>query len=156
MPNANKVLYAGWAPERYLVKVDADGGQMDLGGTFSTYFRINYNEMVDEYAGIYRNYIEDPEGIYVYLDFSYDKLTEMAASEPDSLGEAGQLALPGALRKSFYYQYAALETLWSSDITVGDETFRYSSYIKRGCEKTPPKNRRNRTTTTPLSKLKNS
>ena len=42
MPNANKVLYAGWAPERYLVKVDADGGQMDLGGTYSTYFRISW------------------------------------------------------------------------------------------------------------------
>ena len=42
MPNANKVLYAVWAPERYLVKVDADGGQMDLGGTYSTYFRISW------------------------------------------------------------------------------------------------------------------
>lgn len=135
MPNANKVLYAGWTTERYRITVDADGGEMDPGGTFSTYFKINYNEMIDEYAGIRKNYIEAPDdGTYVYFDFSYDKLT---ALDPAHYGTKmtdaeGNLDFPGALRKSFYIigtDENITQYFNSVCAVVGDKEYKYSDYF---------------------------
>lgn len=130
MPNADKILYAGWKPERYLIKVDADGGNMELGGTFSTYFKIDYNEMIDEYAGIRRDYVEDREGDYVYLDFSYENLMDAVNNGNTALQDgSGNLDFPGALRKSFYVQYAARDSIRTSTVTVGDKSYSYSKYF---------------------------
>ena len=122
MPFANKVLYAKWIPKRYLVTVDADGGDMDPGSTFSTYFRINYNEMIDEYAGIRKNYLETSDGEYVYFDFSYKKLEEMGITPSD---------FPGALRKSFYLKANDVGSYFNNgnNITVGDITYSYKDYL---------------------------
>lgn len=131
MPNANKVLYAGWTPERYLVTVNADGGEMSLGGTFSSYFKINYNELIDEYAAIQRNYVKNTRGEYVYFNFTYEKLCDLAETEPALRDEDGNLNFPGALRKAFYIKASEVRDFYENgaNVTVGETTYSYRDYI---------------------------
>lgn len=79
MPAANKIVYAKWTPETFLVKIDPNGGEIDhvdhrnnayaawnltaffrTPGTYdntkSTYFDAEYGETVSEYA-VERNYV---------------------------------------------------------------------------------------------------
>lgn len=65
MPNANVVVYAKYEKNWYQIIVDPDGGVItpDIG---STYFWKQYEDTFDKYD-IERNYIEDPEGDYMYV-----------------------------------------------------------------------------------------
>lgn len=131
MPNANKVLYARWVPERYLVTIDADGGEMPLGGTFSTYFNVNYNELIDEYAAIQRGYVEDDDGTYVYFNFTYEKLAALAETEPRLRNTEGKLSFPGALRKAFYIKASEVSSFFNDgdNAVVGDDHYSYKDYL---------------------------
>ena len=62
MPASNYVLYANWAPKRYQVNIDPNGGALLTDGTQATYYNIDYGEKIGEYANITRNYIKISEG----------------------------------------------------------------------------------------------
>ncbi len=62
MPASNYVLYANWAPKRYQVNIDPNGGALLTDGTQATYYNIDYGEKIGEYANVTRNYIKISEG----------------------------------------------------------------------------------------------
>lgn len=133
MPNANKMIYARWVPERYRITIDPDGGELPLGSTFSTYFNVNYNELVDEYSAVRRDYVESDSGDYVYFDFSYEKLLALSATPEGSsiLDKDGNLDFPGALRKAFYIHESEVRSFFDNgaNVTLGGRTFSYKDYM---------------------------
>ena len=62
MPASNYVLYANWAPKRYQVNIDPNGGALLTDGTQATYYNIDYGEKIGEYANVTRNYIKISQG----------------------------------------------------------------------------------------------
>ena len=117
MPAANKIVYAKWTPVKYRVSVDPNGGEFPLGGGSSTFFNVEYNELVAEYAGIRRSYVEDDEhGTHVYANFQYDKVSTFP----------GVTKLEAVYRKAFYIDINEINNTYYADFTVNGETYSYS------------------------------
>jgi len=80
MPASNYVLYANWAPKRYQVNIDPNGGALLTDGSQSTYFNIDYGEKIGEYANVSRNYVKISEGQDVTgktrYSYHYDSRTD--------------------------------------------------------------------------------
>ena len=80
MPASNYALYANWAPLRYQVNIDPNGGELMRDGSQATYFTCDYGEKIGEYANITRRYVriaegQDTEGLTRYsyhVDTRYD------------------------------------------------------------------------------------
>lgn len=115
MPAANKIVYAGWSKIRFRVIVDPNGGEFPLGGNFSTYFKVDYDEPVSEYGTAVRTYYEDSSGDYVYFHADYDVIKNF----PD-------VDLDGAYRKAFYIQKSEIENTYNAVFTAGGKEYSYA------------------------------
>lgn len=62
MPASNYVLYANWAPKRFQINIDPNGGELLRDNSQATYFNIDYGEKIGEYANITRRYVKISEG----------------------------------------------------------------------------------------------
>ncbi|MBQ9680338.1 MAG: InlB B-repeat-containing protein [Ruminococcus sp.] len=118
MPAANKMVYAGWSKIRFRVQVDPNGGEFPLGGNFSTYFKVDYDEPVTEYGTTERTYYEDSSGDYVYFCADYNIIKEF----PD-------VDLDGAYRKAFYIKKSEIENTYNMVFTVGGAEYSYISVM---------------------------
>ena len=117
MPAANKIVYAKWTPVEYLVQVDPNGGEFPLGGGSSTFFTVDYDELVGEYSNTKRNYIEDDEhGTYVYANFQYAKVSTFP----------GVTELKPVYRKAFYIPIDDINSSYTDEFTVNGMTYSYS------------------------------
>ena len=117
MPAANKIVYAKWTPIKYRVEVDPNGGEFPLGGGSATYFNVEYDELVGEYAGIRRSYVEDDDqGTYVYANFQYAKVSTFP----------GVTKLEAVFRKAFYINIDDINSSYTAPFTVNGVTYRYS------------------------------
>lgn len=84
MPSHNLVVYAGWEKLWYLVEIDPNGGEFGLqsGGNdnsgYSTWFWVNYGDLISEYTEVTRDYEISQDGTYFYkyCDRDYYELTE--------------------------------------------------------------------------------
>ena len=84
MPSHNLVVYAGWEKLWYLVEIDPNGGEFGLqsGGNdnsgYSTWFWVNYGDLISEYTEVTRDYEISQDGTYFYKyrDRDYYELTE--------------------------------------------------------------------------------
>ncbi len=113
MPAREYNIYAGWTKLRYRVWVQPNGGI--LTNTESTFFRADYDELINEYLDVDtngRNYIEDPAGEYVYINIAL----------PDGLDANGN-AVAGenvdAARVAYYKKYSELNESFSITTSVG-------------------------------------
>ncbi|MBR0512267.1 MAG: InlB B-repeat-containing protein [Ruminococcus sp.] len=84
MPANNMALYAKWEKLWYLVEIDPNGGEFGLhsGGNdnsgYSTWFWVNYGDLISEYTEVTRDYEISQDGTYFYkyCDRDYYELTE--------------------------------------------------------------------------------
>ena len=84
MPSHNLVVYAGWEKLRYLVEIDPNGGEFVLhsgdndNSGYSTWFWVNYGDLISEYTEVTRDYEISQDGTYFYkyCDRDYYELTE--------------------------------------------------------------------------------
>ena len=84
MPANNLALYAKWEKLWYLVEIDPNGGEFVLqsGGNdnsgYSTWFWVNYGDLISEYTEVTRDYEISQDGTYFYkyYDREYYELTE--------------------------------------------------------------------------------
>ncbi len=80
MPDANMSAYAGWETVWYVVKIDPNGGALNVNETYSTWFWKEYatTESVIEYTGTRRDFLESLDGTWYYavMDRDYYGLTD--------------------------------------------------------------------------------
>lgn len=119
MPAADKMIYAGWAAVSYRITVDPNGGEFPLGGNYSTYFTVDYDEKVTEYSSTRREYVEDPNGAYLYANFTFEKLNSFTEMPDD----------PAAFRKAFYIKNTEIESTYNMTFLQGVEPFCFADYM---------------------------
>ena len=81
MPAANKIVYAKWEPEWFVIRIDPNGAEIDhrSNSSQSTYFWLSYGGTISEYA-VDRNYVPMSEEAaatyngtkYYYMNHQYD------------------------------------------------------------------------------------
>ena len=113
MPANNKIIYAGWQPEYYLIQIDPNGGQM--GTTGSTYFWLPYNKTIEEYKDVIRSYIRDDSGEYKYVNIKF-------------FGENDGYGLNAGLRKSFYIRASEVNTYYNTHYADTGDPKTYMTY----------------------------
>ena len=116
---ASKIIYAKWTKERYRVMVDPNGGEFPLGGSSSTFFNINYDELVGEYANTRCLYVPSDQGEYVYANFQYDKVNSFpgVAAQPKGLASV--------YRKAFYLHKNDIDNFYKRPFTVDGVSYCY-------------------------------
>ena len=121
MPAANKMVYAKWTKERYRVKVDPNGGEFPLGGGRSTFFNVDYDELVSAYNDTRREYVEAHNGEYVYANFQYDIVSEFpgVAAKPKGLD--------AVYRKAFYIKKNEIEAAYNRIFTIDGVDYSYAN-----------------------------
>ena len=87
MPAMNQAVYAGWEIIRYRVWVQPNGGV--LSPSESTYFNVNWGDLIQEYDDIAdtRNYIVDPNGEYSYVIFDHENPRQAYYKKTSELSE---------------------------------------------------------------------
>lgn len=116
---ASKIVYAKWTKERYRVMVDPNGGEFPLTGSSSTFFNINYDELVGEYANTRCLYVPSDQGEYVYANFQYDKVNSFpgVAAQPKGLA--------AVYRKAFYLHKNDIDAFYERPFTVDGVSYCY-------------------------------
>ena len=94
MGTAPKTVYAKWEPVKYKVIIDPNGGE--LHGDDSTWFYIDYNELVNEYVPT-RNFRLDMSGAYYYSYHPYNELGDKHVTPTDSAE-----FIPNISRRAYY------------------------------------------------------
>ena len=94
MSGAPKTVYAKWEPVKYKVIIDPNGGE--LHGDDSTWFYIDYNELVNEYVPT-RNFRLDMSGAYYYSYHPYNELGDKHVTPTDSAE-----FIPNISRRAYY------------------------------------------------------
>ena len=113
MPDGTKFLYAKWAPIKYRVIIDPNGGEMQSGD--STWFYLDAGEKVLEYT-LTRNYVVDMySGTYYYHHDLWNPYVDKHTDEYIP-------ALSNALRRAYYTENIAEATTNE----VSDPGTRYS------------------------------
>ena len=120
MPAASKMVYAKWTKERYRIMVDPNGGEFPLGSGSSTFFNVDYDELVGEYADIRRSYVVAHNGDYVYANFQYDLVSAFpgVAAQPKGLA--------AVYRKAFYIPKNEIDDAYSRVFTIDGVDYRYA------------------------------
>ena len=128
MPATHTVVYAQWEELWYLVEIDPNGGEFQLQSTgednsgYSTWFWLNYGDLIEEYTEVTRDYEASSDGTYYYkyydrthygLGDEYesreDSYTDRSAGYTTSIGEATDLSQryevsPGAYRYAGWFK----------------------------------------------------
>ncbi len=105
MPAANKTVYAKWAPVKYKVIIDPNGGTLQSGD--ATWFYLDYDEKVDEYF-VSRDYRLDMiNGTFGYSIAPYDPSKDKYSDQYDPTANRAD-------RHAYYTEDA-------SDITTGQD-----------------------------------
>ena len=98
MPDGKKFLYAKWAPVKYKVIVDPNGGEMQSGD--STWFYLDEGEKLIEYT-VTRNYrLDMHNGTYYYHHDLWDPVKDKHTDQYDP-------STAGAPRRAYYTQDVA-------------------------------------------------
>ena len=93
MPDGKKFLYAKWAPVKYKVVIDPNGGEMQSGD--STWFYLDAGEKVIEYT-LTRNYrLDMHNGTYYYHHDLWDPVKDKHTDQYDP-------STAGAPRRAYY------------------------------------------------------
>ena len=70
--NNHLFIYAGWRPVRYRAWVQPNGGEFSE--SESTWFNLNYGEVIGNYGDITRDYLRDDEnGEYYYVIYDHEE-----------------------------------------------------------------------------------
>ena len=95
MPDGKKFLYAKWAPIKYRVIVDPNGGEMQSGD--STWFYLDAGEKLVEYP-VTRNYrLDMHNGMFYYHHDLWDPVKDKHTDQYDP-------STSSALRRAYYTQ----------------------------------------------------
>lgn len=63
-------IYAGWRPVRYRAWVQPNGGELST--SESTWFNLNYGEVIGSYEDVTRDYLRDENGDYIYVIYDHE------------------------------------------------------------------------------------
>lgn len=128
MPYNDLVVYAGWEKLWYLVEIDPNGGEFELQSTgndnsgYSTWFWVNYGDIISEYKEVTRDYETSSEGTYFYkyYDREYYQLGDEYESREDSITE----------RSAGYTQNIMEATDFEHAYEKSEGAYRYSGWYK--------------------------
>ncbi|WP_295078291.1 InlB B-repeat-containing protein [Ruminococcus sp.] len=128
MPSHNLVVYAGWEKLWYLVEIDPNGGEFELQSTgndnsgYSTWFWVNYGDIISEYKEVTRDYETSSEGTYFYkyYDREYYQLGDEYESREDSITE----------RSAGYTQNIMEATDFEHTYELSEGAYRYAGWYK--------------------------
>lgn len=134
MPDNDLTLYAGWAPDWYVVQIDPNYGTFN--GTGGTWFWETFDgELVQEYTQVTRDYVPSSSGTYFYVkhDRAFYGYTgnEWDNSEPDR--ETRYTQTPGEATEDTTFEYAPGEYTYAGWYEVhadGTETrYDFSKHV---------------------------
>ena len=128
MPYNDLVVYAGWEKLWYLVEIDPNGGEFELQSTgndnsgYSTWFWVNYGDIISEYKEVTRDYEASSEGTYFYkyYDREYYQLGDDYESREDSITE----------RSAGYTQNIMEATDFEHTYERSEGAYRYAGWYK--------------------------
>ena len=114
MPDGKKFLYAKWAPIKYKVVIDPNGGEMQTGD--STWFYLDAGEKVVEYT-LTRNYrLDMHNGTFYYHHDLWDPVKDKHTDQYDPSTE-------GAPRRAYYTPDIAEAT--SNEVSNPENRYSY-------------------------------
>lgn len=136
MPANNIAIYGGWSKYRFRVWIQPNGGV--LSGTESTWFNVDYGELIENYSDIAetRDYIESDTGEYIYV--IYDHSDTQRTANYVKLSEATDDEKSHALLKDDGVTFVTYEFMnnaysfygWFK--VTGKEMGTYDDYVANG------------------------
>ena len=114
MPDGKKFLYAKWAPIKYKVVVDPNGGEMQSGD--STWFYLDAGEKVIEYTVTRKYRLDMHNGTFYYHHDLWDPVKDKHTDQYDPSTE-------GAPRAAYYTEN--IEEATTNEVSNPENRFSY-------------------------------
>ena len=116
MPDGKKFLYAKWAPVKYRVIIDPNGGEMQSGD--STWFYLDAGEKVVEYTVTRKYRLNMHNGTYYYHHDLWDPVKDKHTDQYDP-------STAGAPRLAYYTEN--IEEATSNEVSDPENRYSYES-----------------------------